>query len=91
MQVLYRMEVHWLSANEFLLGMFKSDILAHLVQITTWHSAAERTRFLNDTVTPVYLKQQPELLSYIYAELNLSRPPALADIFSPQKSVGCPR
>ena len=44
LQVLYRMEVHWLSANEFLLGMFKSDILAHLVQITTWHSAAERTR-----------------------------------------------
>ena len=43
-QVLYRMEAHWLSANEFLLGMFKSDILAHLVQITTWHSAAERTR-----------------------------------------------
>ena len=90
-QVLYRMEVHWLTANHFKLGEFKTDMLAHLVQITNWHSAAERTRFLNETLTPVYLKQQPELLCYIYAELNISRPPALADLFSPQKSVGCPR
>lgn len=90
-QVLYRMEVHWLTACPYKQADFKSDMLAHLVQITNWHSAAERTRFLNESLTPVYLKQQPELLCWIYAELNISRPPALADIFSPQKSVGCPR
>ena len=85
------MEVHWLTAIEYKQGDYKSEMLAHLVQITNWHSAAERTRFLNETLTPFWLMRQPELLWWIYAELNIAQPPDLARIFSPQKSVGCLR
>ncbi len=93
LQVLYRMEIHWLMSNEFKQSDCVSEMLMHLRQISLWNEGEPvMQRFLQDTLTPVFIARQPEVLSLIYDEIkNVPRPQALADLFSPQKSYGCPR
>lgn len=58
LQVLYRVELHWLLASSEKQRSFERDILLHLRQIGIWASSREQNAFLSDCVVPTYINSQ---------------------------------
>ena len=87
LQVLYRMELHWLLPSQDKQRRMEDEILAHLRQISIWQSPEEMVKFLNDSVTRNYYQQSSDLLCVLFEELQQPLPSQLrAAIFSPSKS-----
>ncbi|XP_071747581.1 uncharacterized protein [Lepeophtheirus salmonis] len=89
LQVLYRMELHWLLPSADDQEKFENEILIHLRQISIWGSPEDMVTFLNEVLTPVYIDRQPELLCSLYDELNQPKADALRGIFSPSAKSDC--
>jgi hypothetical protein len=85
LQVLYRVEVHWLLASQERQTKLEDEILVHLRQISIWDTPNEMLTFLQEVITLIYINRQPELLCLIYEELNQPPPPGLSALFSPFK------
>ena len=88
LQVLYRMEIHWLLASQEKQREVEADILAHLRQISIWEESPEQmAKFMNECVTRNYINHSSDLLCLLFDELQQPMPPQLrATIFSPSKS-----
>ena len=91
LQVLYRIEIHWLLPNQEKQRGLESQILAHLRQISIWKGQDEMIHFLQEVLTPSYVECQPEMLCLLFEELGLSKPDSLSSLISPAKSIAPPR
>lgn len=91
LQILFRMELHWLLASQEIQKQVEDDILVHLRRISIWDSPNEMMTFLQEFITPIYINRQPELLCLLYEELNQPPPSSLRALFSPFKRSECSR
>lgn len=78
------MELIWLARER---QEYLAQMLAHLRQISFSSCPTDLQRFLQETLTPNYHHPQPEVLCFLYDELNLQRSSQLLTMFSPVKSV----
>ena len=66
LQVLYRMEIHWLLASQEKQRRIESGILAHLRQVSIWETETsgpeEMAKFMNECVTRNYINHSSDLL-----------------------------
>ena len=66
LQVLYRMEIHWLLASQEKQRRIESGILAHLRQVSIWEMETsgpeEMAKFMNECVTRNYINHSSDLL-----------------------------
>ncbi len=85
LQVLFRIEFHFFLANQAKQADVEEGMLAHLRQISIWDSANEMLTFLQEIIVGFYISRQPELLCYLYEELDQPPPPGLSELFSPFK------
>ena len=85
LQVLLRIELHWLLAKQDDQKKIEEEMLVHLRQISIWDSPTEMLTFLQEVITTYYINRQPELLCFLYEELNQPPPPGLSALFSPFK------
>ena len=86
LQVLYRVDLHWILSNQKAQQDIEREILLHLRQIALWLSNAGMVSFLNDVLTPNYIQRSPDLLTMLYEEQGQKRPKELELLFSPTKS-----
>ena len=86
LQILFRIELHHVLANQELQKKIEDEMLVHLRQISIWDSPNEMLTFLQEIVTPFYIDTQPNLLCLLYEELNQPPPSSLSALFSPRKS-----
>ena len=85
-EVLLRIEVHWLLANQSKQEQYENSILTHLRQISLHGGNIVMTEFLSVILTECYADRQPELLSFLYNELDQEQPRQLAMMFNPAGS-----
>lgn len=85
LQVLLRIEFHFYLPNQERQRQIEEEMLAHLRQISIWDSPNEMLTFLQEILTPFYIQRQPELLCFLYEELNQPPPPGFSALFSPFK------
>lgn len=85
LQVLFRIEFHFFLPNQERQQQVEEGMLAHLRQISIWDSPNEMLTFLQEIITHFYINRQPELLCFLYEELNQPPPPGLSALFSPFK------
>lgn len=85
LQVLLRIEFHFYLPNQERQRQVEEEMLAHLRQISIWDSPNEMLTFLQEILTPFYIQRQPELLCFLYEELNQPPPPGFSALFSPFK------
>ena len=86
LQVLYRVDLHWILSNQKAQQDIELEILLHLRQIALWLSNSGMVSFLNDVLTPNYIQRSPDLLTMLYEEQGQKRPKELELLFSPTKS-----
>ena len=86
LQVLYRVDLHWILSNQKAQQDIEREILQHLRQMALWSSNSEMVSFLNDVLTPNYIQRSPDLLTMLYEEQGQKRPKELELLFSPTKS-----
>ena len=91
LQILFRIELHWLLANQEYQKKIEDETLVHLRQISIWDSQDEMLMFLQEFVTTFYVNRQPELLCLLYEELNQPPPNSVRALFSPFKKSECSR
>ena len=81
-QILLRIEVHWLLENEAKQEQYKASMLTHLKQISFHGGNNVMTEFLSNVLSECYIDRQPELLSFLYDKLNQEQPCQPAMLFS---------
>ena len=81
-QVLLRVEVHWLLGNPSRQEQYEDGILTHIRQISLHGGNNVMREFLSLVLTECYIDRQPELLSLLYDELDQERPRQLAMLLS---------
>ena len=86
LQVLYRVDVHWILSSQKIQNQIEDEILDHLRKIQLWGSINEMVSFLNDVLTPNYIDKSSDLLTFLYDEQSQKRPKELEMLFSPAKS-----
>ena len=86
LQVLYRVDVHWILSSQEKQNEIEKEILVHLRQIQLWDSVSAMALFLNNILTPNYLAKSSDLLTLLYEEQGQKRPKELEMLFSPTKS-----
>ena len=86
LQVLYRVDVHYILSSQKISNQIENEILDHLRKIQLWGSVKEMALFLNDVITPNYMNNSFELLTNLYDEQHQKRPKELELLFSPAKS-----
>ena len=85
LQVLFRIELHWLLASQEYQKKIEDEMLDHLRKISIWDEHEKCLAFLKEIVTPFYEDRQPELLVILYDNLDEPPPPRIRALFSPSK------
>ena len=92
LQILFRIELHWLLANQEDQKKYEKEMLEHLRQISFLDlGPKEMLTFLQEFITPFYVNRHPDLLLWLYEELNQPQPSSLRALFSPSKKSECSR
>ena len=80
-------ELHWLLANQEDQKKYEKEMLEHLRQISFLDlGPKEMLTFLQEFITPFYVNRHPDLLFWLYEELNQPQPSSLRVLFSPSKT-----
>jgi hypothetical protein len=69
---------------------YEKEMLEHLRQISFLDlGPKEMLTFLQEFITPFYVNRHPDLLLWLYEELNQPQPSSLRALFSPSKKSEC--